>query len=220
MTDVDARIRVRAARQASRERGLSAASLRVPMLREGERDRRDQRRRAREPGAFTRAADRAAQDLRRPGGDRDRERAPVQRDQGGARAADGDGGDPARSSAARRPTRSRCSRRSCRAALRLFPDADGGVVPSRGRQVRAGGGRDAGPGAREAHGERFPIRCRATACTARRSSTASVIDVPDAEARQTGRFAPGVQNLLASGNRAITHRADDARATRRSARSA
>ena len=36
----------------------------------------------------------AAADLRRPGGDRDRERAPVQRDQGGARAADGDGGDP------------------------------------------------------------------------------------------------------------------------------
>src|SRR5260221_8959264 len=32
-------------------------------------------------------------DLRRPGGDRDRERAPVQRDQGGARAADGDRGN-------------------------------------------------------------------------------------------------------------------------------
>ena len=66
----------------------------VPMLREGERDRRDLRRLRRSPGAFREQADRTAQDLRRPGGDRDRERAPVQRDQGGARAADGDGGDP------------------------------------------------------------------------------------------------------------------------------
>ena len=40
------------------------------------------------------APGRPAADLRRPGGDRDRERAPVQRDQGGAGAADGDGGDP------------------------------------------------------------------------------------------------------------------------------
>ena len=41
-----------------------------------------------------RQAGRAADDLRRPGGDRDRERAPVQRDQGGARAADRDRRDP------------------------------------------------------------------------------------------------------------------------------
>ena len=39
--------------------------------------------------------DRAGDDLRRPGRDRDRERAPVQRDQGGARAADRDRRDPA-----------------------------------------------------------------------------------------------------------------------------
>jgi GAF domain-containing protein len=38
---------------------------------------------------FTEKADRAGQDLRRPGRDRDRERAPVQRNEGGARAADG-----------------------------------------------------------------------------------------------------------------------------------
>ena len=50
---------------------------------------------ARSPGRFDRQQIEPAQDLRRPGGDRDRERAPVQRDQGGARAADGDGGDPA-----------------------------------------------------------------------------------------------------------------------------
>ena len=45
--------------------------------------------------AVPRQADRAAADLRRPGGDRDRERAPVQRDEGGARAADRDQRDPA-----------------------------------------------------------------------------------------------------------------------------
>ena len=39
--------------------------------------------------------DRARHDVRRPGGDRDRERAPVQRDQGSARAADRDRQHPA-----------------------------------------------------------------------------------------------------------------------------
>ena len=43
--------------------------------------------------------DRAGPDIRRPGGHCDRERAPVQRDQGSAGAADGDGRDPARRSA-------------------------------------------------------------------------------------------------------------------------
>ena len=42
------------------------------------------------------APDRPLQDLRRPGRDRDRERPPDERDQGGARAADRDGRDPAR----------------------------------------------------------------------------------------------------------------------------
>ena len=57
--------------------------LAVPMLRDGEADRRDQRQPARSP-AVHRRADRAAPDLRRPGGDRHRERAPVQ----GAAGAD------------------------------------------------------------------------------------------------------------------------------------
>ena len=61
--------------------------------------RRDRRLPRSEPGLFADKQIAAAQDLRRPGGDRDRERAPVQRDQGGARAADSDGRDPARSSA-------------------------------------------------------------------------------------------------------------------------
>ena len=64
-----------------------------------QRDRRDQRN-PRDAGAVHGQADRAAQDLRRPGGDRDRERAAVQgapgaqrRGHGIAGAADGDRGD-------------------------------------------------------------------------------------------------------------------------------
>ncbi|MBK8741155.1 MAG: PAS domain-containing protein [Betaproteobacteria bacterium] len=59
----------------------------------GQGDRGD-RRRASRGRALRRPAGRAHQDLRRPGRDRDREHAPVQRDEGSARAADGDGGDP------------------------------------------------------------------------------------------------------------------------------
>ena len=58
------------------------------------------------------APDRAAPDLRRPGGDRDRERAPVQRDQGGAASSRPRRPRSCASSAARRPTCSRCSTRS------------------------------------------------------------------------------------------------------------
>ena len=72
---------------------VSAACSRVPMLREGKAlgvilvD-------ARRAGAVPRQGLASAQDLRRPGGDRDRERAALQRDEGGARAADGDGRHP------------------------------------------------------------------------------------------------------------------------------
>ena len=47
-----------------------------------------------EPRRVRRAQVDLLRDLRRPGGDRDRERSPVQRDQGSARAADRDGRDP------------------------------------------------------------------------------------------------------------------------------
>ena len=53
-----------------------------------------------------------AQDLRRPGGDRDRERAAVQRDKGGAGAPDRDRRSTEGDQRARRPTCSRCSTRS------------------------------------------------------------------------------------------------------------
>ena len=69
----------------------SAAILAVPMLREGSRDRRDRRRPRRSP-AVSRRADRAAPDLRRPGGHRHRERAPVQGAGGADARADAIGG--------------------------------------------------------------------------------------------------------------------------------
>ena len=70
---------------------------------------------------FHRQADRAGEDVRRPGGDRHRERAPVQRDEGGARTADGDiarslrviSGSPTDASAGARRDRA-----SARAAMR------------------------------------------------------------------------------------------------------
>ena len=74
------------------------------------------------PGSFSDSADRAAEDLRRPGGHRHRERAPVHgaggaqpRSHRGAGAADGDRARSSRSSAARRPISSRSSTSSPRA---------------------------------------------------------------------------------------------------------
>ena len=98
-----------------RERGAVGALLDAvaPMLWEGG-DRRD---RGRAAGArLRREGDRAAADLRRPGRDRDPERAPVQRDQGGARAADRDRRGAAGDQQLGRRQRSRCSRRSWKAA--------------------------------------------------------------------------------------------------------
>ena len=107
----------RLSRQSSQE--LSDAPLgRDPLLRDGQ-DHRCDHGGARKCPPFIREADRAAQDLRRPGGDRDRERAPVQRDQGGARAADGDRRDPAGHQQLARPTCSRFSTRSLERAMRL-----------------------------------------------------------------------------------------------------
>ena len=84
-----------------------------------QRHRRDRCRRE-EPSSFPEKHVAAAADLRRPGGDRDRERAPVQRDPGGAGAADRDRRRSCASSASRRPTCSRCSTRSSTAAYRLL----------------------------------------------------------------------------------------------------
>ena len=93
--------------------------------------------------AADREADRAAAHLRRPGGDRDRERAPVQRDQGGARAADRDRRGAERDQQLDRPTCSRCSTRSSRAASACCDAATCRVVlrwrAQRPRRLRAYG---------------------------------------------------------------------------------
>ena len=96
--------------RARRSRGCaaSAACLCVPLLRDGARSASISVTR-REPGPFADQHVRAAADLRRPGGDRDRERAAVQRDQGGAGAADRDGRDPEGDRQFARRTCSRCS---------------------------------------------------------------------------------------------------------------
>ncbi len=88
-------------------------------------DRRDQRGAPRSR-ALERVAARAAAYLRRPGGDRDRERAAVQRDQGIARAADGDERDFARDLgfAGQREADPRRGGRARDAALRLHVDRD------------------------------------------------------------------------------------------------
>ena len=72
-------------------RSACIASLMLPLLRDGEMHRRA---RLRAPNAQARTAtrrSRCCEAFARPGGDRDRERAPVQRDQGSAGAADGHG---------------------------------------------------------------------------------------------------------------------------------
>ena len=98
------------------------------------------------------APDRAAPDLRRPGGDRDRERAPLQRDQGGARAADRDGRDPAGDLAIadRRPAGVRRDRRARAGALRRAHRRRRALRRQAGphgrlpRRVTRGDGNDAG----------------------------------------------------------------------------
>ena len=73
---------------AAAQRGSYSRACWAPMLWEDRGIGVDLRRCATQPGPFSEQGARAAQDLRRPGGDRDPERAPVQRDAGGAGAAD------------------------------------------------------------------------------------------------------------------------------------
>ena len=79
----------------------------------------------------------AGQDVRRPGGDRDPERAPVQRDEGSAGAADGDGRDPQghQRLAHRHPAGVRRDRHECRPAVRT----QGRAAHGRGRRIAAAG---------------------------------------------------------------------------------
>ena len=94
------------------ERSASYAIAVVPMSKDGRGHRRDLACAPARAGEFSAKELALLQDVRRPGRDRDRERAPVQRDQGGAGAADRHRRGPEGRSAARRPTCSRCSTRS------------------------------------------------------------------------------------------------------------
>ena len=98
-------------RQTTARTGHWRRMLGAPMLRGGEPIGAVDARAGSEPGD-TPSAGRAAEDLRRPGGDRDRERAPVQRDPGSAGAADGDRRDAAGHQQLGGRHRSRCSTRS------------------------------------------------------------------------------------------------------------
>ena len=91
--------------------------LAVPLMREGSADRKSSSLTAQNGAPVHREADRAGGDLRRPGGDRDRERAAVRRRAGahartlrGIGATDRDVGGACASSRARRASWSRCSR--------------------------------------------------------------------------------------------------------------
>ena len=90
----------------------------------------------REPGLFSPRPGRAGGDLRAAGGDRHRQRAPVQRDEEGARAADRDRRNPARDLelADRRAAGARCDRRARRAPLRCLVGVD---VSDRGKRASA-----------------------------------------------------------------------------------
>ncbi len=144
-------------RASARSPGSSAfrSIVAVPMLRDGVPDRGD--RGCAIPGrTLPRPADRPAQDLRRPGGDRDRERpalpgagGPEPRPDRDAGAADGDRRDPARhlELADRRPAGVRVDRRQRGQALRRLVRR-GAALRRRAHARRGGAQRGAGAAGR------------------------------------------------------------------------
>ena len=147
-----------------------------------------------QPRPFTDKEIALLQDLRRPGRHRDRERAPVQRDQGGARAADRDRRDPAGHQPARRPTCSRCSTRSpsapcgcaARSAVSCAVDGDTCIwSPSAARRPSA-----------EVMRARF--RCRSTAArSGARDPRARAGQMPDVAGRPRVRAATRARSRAA-----------------------
>ena len=99
--------------RATTSSGRASAVLAVPLMREGGAYGGDLPLAPRAAAVLARP-DRAGGDLRAPGRDRHRQRAPVQRDEGSARSADGDQRDPARDFrlAGRRAAGARCRRRA------------------------------------------------------------------------------------------------------------
>ena len=153
-TDVDGPPSVpRRCDRRARSSGLPLAALCVPMLRDGQRDRRDRWSVARSRGAFAETEDRPAADLRRPGRDRDRERAALQRDQErckqthrrSARLPDRHRRRAAAASASRPPMWRRCSKTFSTSATRLFGQPIGAAVPLRRRRRWTSWRRATGP---------------------------------------------------------------------------
>ena len=95
------------ARRGARIRGNKSLIVCADAL--GRPGHRRHLRRPRDRRRVLREGDRAAEDLRRPGGDRDPERAAFQRNQGGARTPDSDRRDPPRHLRLTDRRRSRCS---------------------------------------------------------------------------------------------------------------
>ena len=210
-------------RPRAREFGGSTAATRivvgVPMLRED--DGRSARiiGRSAQPGAVHRQADRAAPDLRRPGGDRDRERAAVQRDQGGARAADGDRRDPASHQQLADRRRSRCSTRSCRARSACSAGETRSASSFDGEAIQCAAALTPGPGRGRGAASSLSDAARAGRRPSRRrfssaaSSTSRTSESDPEHAREASR--DGACAAIA----AILVRADAARRRGASARS-
>ena len=158
---------------------------------------------------FTRAADRAAGDVRRPGGHRHRERPPV-RGAGGAQRRAHEAleqqtatGEILRSSAARRPICSRCSTRWSRERAARLCGAEGAIICRfDGEHAPARSQHGAPPGVPRRSGEQ-PRSGRTRRAV--RASRTRAADRP--HPRRAGRSASGTRSRGSSAAAGIRYRA-------------
>ncbi len=90
------------------------------------------------------------------------------------------------------------------AGLRLFPEATVLMTIPVGAQVRAVAVAHEDPAVSAETWKRFPLPLTRDRLHSAAILDGTFIDLPDAETEKEGRYAPGVSNFLASGNRAIT----------------
>jgi GAF domain-containing protein/anti-sigma regulatory factor (Ser/Thr protein kinase) len=88
--------------------------------------------------------------------------------------------------------------------LKLFPESAVLMTIPEGAQVRAVAVAHRDPAAAAAAWNRFPIPLSRDRLHGAAILEGTLIDIPDAEAETEGRYAPGIRNFLASGNRAMT----------------
>ena len=91
-----------------------------------------------------------------------------------------------------------------RSGLKLFPESGVLMTIPEGAQVRAVAVANRDPAVAASTWNRFPIPLSRDRLHGAAILDGTPIDIPDAEAETEGRYAPGIRNLLASGNRAIT----------------